>query len=156
MLCITAIFSIISLSANAIGGDSTLLHGRMTVTQNLGLQKKDKPKFHPKHAATFLTVNVEQLAYYQSGKFFQPNNMAYGFKFGTMKNSGWFISGMTNFNFQGAFKLANPMQCDRTTQTNSYLEAMFGLTGRYCRPISFHFGAGYFQNTNCYKMYDGN
>ena len=155
MLCITAIFSLITLSAKAIGGDSTYVHSRMAVTQNLKLLD-DKPKFQPKGVSTFFTLNAQQLAYYQGGRFFQPQNMGFGFKIGTMKYSGWYLSAMSNFNFKGAFHLANPAsQYDPATNTHSYFEAMFGLTGRYYRSTSFHFGVGYFHTTSNYQMPGG-
>ena len=153
MLCATAIFSLISLSVNALGSDTSHVYSGRAIQQNLKFTG-DKPKFQPKGVSTFLTVNAEQL-YYQTGKFFQPKNMAFGLKFGTMKYSGWYLSAMSNFNFKGAFHIANPNQCIPSTNTHSYLEAMFGLTGRYHRSTSFHFGAGYFQNTSNYQTSGG-
>lgn len=153
MLCATAIFFLISLSANALDGDTSHVYSGRAFQQNLKFTG-DKPKFKPKGVSTFLTLNVEQL-YYQTGKFFQPQNMAFGLKVGTMKYSGWYLSAMSNFNFKGAFHLADPGQCIPSTNTHSYFEAMFGLTGRYYRSTSFHFGVGYFHNTSNYQMPGG-
>ena len=154
MLCTTAIFSLLSLSSNAIGEDSTHVYSGMAFQQKLDFMD-GKPKFQPKAVSTFLTLNVEQLTYYQSGRFFQPQNMAFGLKIGTMKYSGWYLSAMSNFNFKGAFHVANPNQCIPSTNTHSYFEALFGLTGRYHRSTSFHFGAGYFHTTSNYQTSSG-
>lgn len=153
MLCATAIFSLIVVSANALSDDTTHVYRGWAIQQNLKFTG-DKPKFQPKGVSTFLTLNVEQL-YYQTGKFFQPQNMAFGLKVGTMKYSGWYLSAMSNFNFKGAFHLADPDQCIPSTNKHSYFEAMLGLTGRYYRSTSFHFGVGYFHNTSNYQMPGG-
>lgn len=147
-------FLAVSLAANATDGDSVRVYGNMTVSQNLDLNE-EKPKFVPRSISTFLTMNVEQLSYYQSGKFFQPQNMAFGLKVGTMRYSGWYLSAMSNFNFKGTFKLAEPALIVPSSKTHSYFEALFGLTGRYYRSTSFHFGVGYFHKTSNYRMQNG-
>ena len=154
VLCGTVIITLSSLTSSAIGSDSTRLYGGLAFPQSLSFTG-EKPMFQPKGVSTFLTLNAEQLTYYQSGKFFQPQNMAFGLKIGTMKYSGWYLSVMSNFNFKGAFHVANPNQCIPSTNTHSYFEALFGLTGRYYRSTSFHFGVGYFHTTSNYQTLGG-
>lgn len=109
-------------------------------------EKKYKKILH----STFFTFNMQSLPLTKETRFFDYNNFSYGFKAGTMRNSGWFLSFMTNFRLPGTFisgsaeQIQNPLD-----MRTSYYEGMFGLTGRYWKPMSFHFGVGMnYQTTN--------
>ena len=117
-------------------------------------QKKQKdtttikePKYKSLPPSVFLTFHGGVQGTYDSQHFFNYQMPIFGFKVGTMKNTGWFLGMMTNFNFKGIF---NTFQSEPTTiskQKQTYIEGCVGLTGRYCKPVSFHFGFGYFYNT---------
>jgi len=116
---------------------------------------KEKPKYQPLAHYTFLTVNTQLLDYYNYGNFFQLQNMSYGFKIGTMKYGGWYLSAMSNFKFKGAFRTITPEQVSMSPSSTTYLEALLGLTSRHNRVVSFHIGAGYFYKTDNYAMPNG-
>lgn len=116
---------------------------------------KETLKYQPLSPYTFLTVNTQLISYYNTGKFFQLQNMSYGFKIGTMKYAGWYLSAMSNFNFKGAFRAASPDQVSASPSSTSYLEALLGLTSRHNRAVSFHIGAGYFYKTQNYALPNG-
>lgn len=105
--------------------------------------------------STFLTVHTQLMHYYDSGPFFNAKQLSYGLKVGTMKNTGWFLGMMTNFNFQGAFNICEESQIDQFLVSNSFFEGLIGITGRYCAPLSFHFGIGYFYQSFNHKMLNG-
>lgn len=105
--------------------------------------------------SSFLTFHTQLMHYYNSGNFFNAKQLSYGLKVGTMKNTGWFLGLMTNFNFQGPFNICKESQIEPNTESISYFEGLFGLTGRYYRPLSFHFGLGYFYRSYNYKMLNG-
>ena len=85
----------------------------------------------------FFTVNAEM--------FNIPNQCGYGFKIGTMKNAGWYLSVMSNFNFKGAFTSFRNQDYYVLTgkSKTSYFDALIGITGRRYKPVSFHFGVGF-------------
>ena len=100
------------------------------------VEKKSKQIRH----STFLTLNVQTLPLTKETGFFDIHNFSYGLKIGTMRKSGWYLSLMSNFWFPGTFRAGNTEQLtDPMDVRNSYFEGMLGLTGRYWKPMSFHF-----------------
>lgn len=119
--------------------------------------KDKKPKFKPSNYSTFLTFNVENIQFLRSDPFFHYQNLAYGLKIGTMRNSGWYLSVMSNFNFDGLFNSVAAQDVNPWAKSaNSYVDGLFGLTFRKFKPVSFHLGAGYFYKTTNYKTFSGN
>ena len=119
--------------------------------------KDKKPKFRPSNYSTFLTFNVENIQFHRSDPFFHYQNLAYGLIIGTMRNSGWYLSVMSNFNFNGLFRSVAAHDVNPWAKSaNSYVDGLFGLTFRQFKPVSFHLGAGYFYKTTNYKTLAGN
>ena len=115
------------------------------------VEKKSKPIRH----STFLTLNVQTLPLSKEIGFFDIRNFSYGLKIGTMRKSGWYLSLMSNFWFPGSFRAGNAEQLTNHLDVrNSYFEGMLGLTGRYWRPMSFHFGVGMNYRTTNYLCQD--
>ena len=126
-------------------------------TATFNLVKKDKPKFRPAGISTFMTLNVENIQFQRSDPFFHYQNLAYGLKIGTMRNTGWYLSAMSNFKFDGFLKQIEAQQINYLAKsTHSYFDGLFGLTFRYCKPLSFHLGVGYHYKTTNYKTLSGN
>ena len=126
-------------------------------TATFTVVKDKKPKFRPSNYSTFLTFNVENIQFHRSDPFFHYQNLAYGLKIGTMRNSGWYLSLMSNFNFNGLFKSVAVQDVNPWAKSaNSYVDGLFGLTFRQFKPVSFHLGAGYFYKTTNYKTISGN
>lgn len=122
----------------------------------LNLVKKDKPKFRPTAVSTFLTLNVENIQFHRSDPFFHYQNLAYGLKIGTMRNAGWYLSLMSNFNFNGFLTPIDVHDVNYLANTShSYFDGLFGLTFRYCKPLSFHLGVGYHYKTTNHKTLSG-
>ena len=123
---------------------------------SLALTKSGKPKFKPTNYSTFLTFNVENIQFQRSDPFFHYQNLAYGLKIGTMRNSGWYLSVMSNFNFNGLFKTVDDQNINPLTNSlHSYVDGLFGLTFRSFKPASFHIGVGYHYRTTNYRSLSG-
>lgn len=105
--------------------------------------EKRVPGYKTIPSASFFTVNAEYLGGYRPDQFFNPQVPAFGFKLGTMRNVGWFVGAMTNFNFKGAFVTCDESEIIPGSTSSSYFEAFGGITLRYWRPLSFHLGLGY-------------
>ena len=128
---------------------------------NAFAQKKDEVKKVPGYktipSSSFLTINAEYLGGYRPSQFFNAQVPAFGLKLGTMRNVGWFVSAMTNFNFKGTFVTCTPEEIVPEVTSSSYFEALAGLTLRYWRPMSFHIGLGYmyrsFNNETVYGQW---
>ena len=119
-------------------------------TASFAIVKSGKSKFKPTNYSTFLTFNVENIQFHRSDPFFHYQNLAYGLKIGTMRNTGWYLSVMSNFNFNGLFKSVDANAINpAVNSTKSYVEGLFGLTFREFKPTSFHLGVGYhYMTTN--------
>ncbi len=125
-------------------------------TTSFTMVKSGKPKFKPSNYSTFLTFNVENIQFQRSDPFFHYQNLAYGLKIGTMRNTGWYLSVMSNFNFNGLFNAVDANSINYLTKsTNSYFDGLFGLTFRQFKPVSFHLGLGYHYRTTNYKSFSG-
>lgn len=85
---------------------------------------------------TFLTLNTTYTAMPQ---------WSFGFKVGTMRRLGWYLSAMTNFNYKGAFSTFSPNVHYVLTGVSktTYLEGQLGLVVRPHDLFSLHIGAGF-------------
>ena len=85
---------------------------------------------------TFLTLNTTYTAMPQ---------WSFGFKVGTVKRFGWYLSAMTNFNYKGAFSSFSPNVHYILTGVSktTYLEGQLGLVVRPHDLFSLHIGAGF-------------
>lgn len=125
-------------------------------TALLSVDKSEKPKFKPVGSSTFLTFNVENIQFQRHEPFFHYQNLAYGLKIGTMRNAGWYLSVMSNFNFKGLFKTVSANNINPFyNSAHSYVDGLFGLTFRSFKPVSFHIGAGYQYRTSNYRSMSG-
>lgn len=86
-------------------------------------------------------------------QFFAYRNPSFGLKVGTMRNTGWFVGFMTNFNFEGALNTFTS-NVETVKKSNSYFDFTLGLTGRYFKPVTFLFGVGPFYQALKYKTSD--
>lgn len=89
---------------------------------------------------TFFTLNAAYTSMPQ---------WSFGFKIGTVKRFGWYLSAMTNFNYRGAF---SPFEEDghyvlTGVSKTTYLEGQLGLVVRPLELFSLHIGAGYSYRT---------
>lgn len=85
---------------------------------------------------TFFTLNTTYTAMPQ---------WSFGFKVGTVKRFGWYLSAMTNFNYKGAFSSFSPNVHYILTGVSktTYLEGQLGLVVRPHDLLSLHIGAGF-------------
>ena len=74
---------------------------------------------------------------------------SFGFKIGTVKRFGWYLSAMTNFNYRGAFSPfeENGHYVLTGTSKTTYLGGQLGLVVRPHKLLSLHIGAGYSYRT---------
>ena len=85
---------------------------------------------------TFFTLNAAYTSMPQ---------WSFGFKIGTVKRFGWYLSAMTNFNYRGAF---SPFEEDghyvlTGVSKTTYLGGQVGFVARPCTLLSVHAGAGF-------------
>ena len=70
---------------------------------------------------------------------------SFGFKVGTMRRFGWYLSAMTNFNYRGAFSPfeENGHYVLTGVSKTTYLGGQVGLVIRPIKLLSIHIGAGF-------------
>jgi len=70
---------------------------------------------------------------------------SFGFKIGTVKRFGWYLSAMTNFNYRGAFSPfeENGHYVLTGKSKTTYLGGQVGFVARLCMLLSVHAGAGF-------------
>ena len=87
-------------------------------------------------SVVFFTVNAE---------IWNQPQWAMGFKVGTMKNVGWYVGVMTNFNYRGMFKPFEEGNHYVLTgkSKSSFLELTAGVTARRYQPVTFLCGVGF-------------
>ena len=85
---------------------------------------------------TFFTLNTTYTAMPQ---------WSFGFKIGTVKRFGWYLSAMTNFNYRGAFSPfeENGHYVLTGKSKATYLGVQVGFVARPCMLLSVHAGAGF-------------
>jgi len=129
--------------------------GPVSAQKNSAPQKT--PFFKTLPSASFLTINAEYLGGYRPDQTFNSHVPAFGFKAGTMRNVGWYLSAMSNFNFKGAFVVCNESEVNNASTGSSYFDVLAGITLRYWAPLSFHLGLGYsyrsFNNETVYGQW---
>ena len=109
----------------------------------------------PKGIFNFFTLNA---AYSNYG------DLSYGLTFGSYKQYGWFVSAMTNFNFDG-FK--SDYDCNNDLMVGTFypnysgkeyatiLSVMGGFIYKVSEPIALRAGAGYGVRNTIYETTDG-
>lgn len=109
----------------------------------------------PKGIFNFFTLNA---AYSNYG------DLSYGLTFGSYKKYGWFVSAMTNFNFDG-FK--SDYDCNNDLMVGTFypnysdkeyatiLSVMGGFIYKLSEPIALRVGAGYGVRNTIYETTDG-
>ena len=109
----------------------------------------------PKGIFNFFTLNA---AYSNYG------DLSYGLTFGSYKKYGWFVSAMTNFNFDG-FK--SDYDCNNDLMVGTFypnysgkeyatiLSVMGGFIYKVSEPIALRAGAGYGVRNTIYETTDG-
>lgn len=106
-------------------------------------EKPEEKKYKNLPSVFFMTFHAGVQGDYGHQPFFTFRTPTFGLKIGTMKNTGWFLGMMTNFNYKGAFNTFTKVE-NVSKNSYAYIEGTVGMTGRYCKPVSFHFGVGYF------------
>ncbi len=126
-----------------------------TKTEQKNKTSVEEKKYKKLPYSTFMTVHFGVQGDYVSQSFFDFRTPTFGLKVGTMKNTGWFIGFMSNFNFKGILKTFDQQEhVEKNSYT--YVEGILGLTGRYFKPVSFHFGFGfYYSMLNHKRVSDG-
>ena len=139
----------------------TILAAILLYPSSLSAQKKQKsdkiPFYKTIPSSSFFTINAEYLGGYRPDQYFSAQVPAFGFKAGTMRNVGWFVSGMTNFDFKGAFVTCDESEINTSVTSSTYFDVLGGITLRYWKPMSFHLGLGYsyrsFNNETIYGQW---
>lgn len=134
-----------------------LCSGMDSVSAQKDNAPKKTPFFKTLPSASFLTINAEYLGGYRPDQTFSAQVPAFGFKAGTMRNVGWYVGAMTNFNFKGAFVVCDESELNPLSTSSSYFDVLAGITLRYWAPLSFHLGLGYsyrsFNNETIYGQW---
>lgn len=105
----------------------------------------------PKGITNFITLNA---AYNSFG------DLSYGLTYGSYKKYGWFVSAMTNFDFNG---FSSDFECDNDLMIGDYypdyngteyhtnLSIMAGFIYKVSDPLTFRVGAGYGVRNTVYE-----
>lgn len=124
-------------------------------TINKEMQQEVVSGYTPRGIFNFITLNV---AYSNYG------DLSYGLTFGSFKKYGWFVSAMSNFNFNG-FK--SDYDCNNDLMVGTFypnysgkeyatiLSAMGGFIYKVSEPIALRIGAGYGVRNTIYETTDG-
>ena len=119
----------------------------LLIPSSISAQKNNKngkiPLYKTINPSSFFTINAEYLGGYRPDQSFDPQTAAFGFKAGTMRNVGWYLSAMTNFQFKGTFTTCEESEIVEGITNTSYFDVLGGITLRYWKPFSFHLGLGY-------------
>lgn len=133
----------------------------MLIPSNISAQNNKKngkiPLYKTIYPSSFFTINAEYIGGYRPDQTFNPQTPAFGFKAGTMRNVGWYLSAMTNFQFKGTFTTCEANEVLEGNTSTSYFDVLGGITLRYWKPLSFHMGLGYsyrsFNNETIYGQW---
>ena len=132
----------------AVSGRLLLLFLTLMMTAGTLLAQSTAKKKEPVVNDFFMTVNAE--AFWTNSSF---NNMGFGIKLGTMRRAGWYLSLMSNFQFNGAFNTSTPSSVIFPTYAStSYFDGLFGLSVRRWRAVTWQLGAGFAYRTLNYKL----
>jgi hypothetical protein len=125
------------------------------VTDSIAL-KATEPKEKPKKGIfTFMTVN---------GAYSNYGDLSYGLTIGSYKKFGWYLSAMTNFNFDvfsTDYKCGNDQLVDghmpvySGKESYTSLSVMAGFIWRVTQPMALRIGAGYGVRNTAYELTDG-
>jgi hypothetical protein len=125
-----------------------------TVNKELAEMQPEVVIVEKESTSTFITLNV---AYSDYG------DLSYGLTFGNYKKFGWFVSAMTNFNFDA---FSNDFECGNDLMVGSYypdysgkeyisiLSVMGGFIYRITEPVALRIGAGYGVRNTAYETTD--
>ena len=133
----------------------------LLIPSSISAQKSNKsgkiPLYKTIYPSSFFTINAEYIGGYRPDQTFNPQTPAFGFKAGTMRNVGWYLSAMTNFQFKGTFTTCEASDVVEGSTSTSYFDVLGGITLRYWKPLSFHMGLGYsyrsFNNETIYGQW---
>lgn len=124
-------------------------------TINKEMQEEVKAEKTPKGIVSFVTLNA---AYNNYG------DLSYGLTFGSYKKYGWFVSAMTNFDFNG---FSSDYECDNDFMVGAYypnysgkeyhtsLSLMAGFIYKISEPVTLRAGVGYGVRNTVYETNNG-
>lgn len=125
------------------------------VTDSIAMKANERKERPKKGIFTFMTLNAACNNY---------GDLSYGLTIGSYKKFGWYLSGMTNFNFDvfgtdykcGDDQLVDgnmPVYSGKESFTS--LSVMAGFIWRVTKPMALRIGAGYGVRNTGYELTDG-
>lgn len=131
-----------------------VLEQESTNTYKLVLKKESLSSYVNK-GYKFVTLNASMSQY---------NRLSYGLTVGSLKNYGWFVSAISNFNFDG---FNSDFECDENFYVNGYcpeytgnvshtsLSVIGGFIMQIYGPVALRVGAGYGVKNTLYETTGG-
>ncbi len=94
---------------------------------------------------TFLNTYPPNIFFTLNAAYTSMPQWSFGFKIGTVRRFGWYLSAMTNFNYRGAFSPfeENGHYVLTGVSKTTYLGGQVGFVARPCTLLSVHAGAGF-------------
>ncbi len=122
---------------------------RVSIRALLAAEKAAERQERAAKRKAFLNTYPPNIFFTLNAAYTSMPQWSFGFKIGTVKRFGWYLSAMTNFNYRGAF---SPFEEDghyvlTGVSKTTYLEGQLGLVVRPLELFSLHIGAGYSYRT---------
>ena len=110
--------------------------------------KKESLDKYLSRGVSFLTLN---------GAYSVAPQLSYGLTFGCVKNIGWFVSAMSNFDFAGFDVIDNPYDAVVLTgeTASTRISVMGGFVVKIGGPVYLKLGAGYGMRIKCWETAGG-
>ncbi len=127
------------------------LKNRIEELETINQEMQNEITKEPKGITNFITLNA---AYNSLG------DLSYGLTYGSYKKYGWFVSAMTNFDFNG---FSSDYECDDNLMVGDYypdyngteyhtnLSIMAGFIYKIAKPLTLKIGAGYGVRNTVYE-----
>ena len=122
---------------------------RVSIRALLAAEKAAERQERAAKRKAFLNTYPPNIFFTLNAAYTSMPQWSFGFKIGTVKRFGWYLSAMTNFNYRGAFSPfeENGHYVLTGTSKTTYLGGQLGLVVRPHKLLSLHIGAGYSYRT---------
>ena len=118
---------------------------RVSIRALLAAEKAAERQERAAKRKTFLNTYPPNIFFTLNAAYTSMPQWSFGFKIGTVRRFGWYLSAMTNFNYRGAFSpfKENGHYVLTGVSKTTYLGGQVGFVARPCTLLSVHAGAGF-------------
>lgn len=118
---------------------------RVSIRALLAAEKAAERQERAAKRKAFLNTYPPNIFFTLNAAYTSMPQWSFGFKIGTVRRFGWYLSAMTNFNYRGAFSPfeENGHYVLTGVSKTTYLGGQVGFVARPCMLLSVHAGAGF-------------